>query len=134
VNVVPAEAALEADVRVSSDREAARITEAIRELRPRLTGASLQVRGGINRPPMERSSDIARLFGLAQEIGKEMGITLQEGSTGGASDGNFTAALGIPTLDGLGPIGQGAHSLDEFIEVESLAERAGLIAELIRRV
>jgi glutamate carboxypeptidase len=83
---------------------------------------------------MERSSDIARLFGLAQEIGKEMGITLQEGSTGGASDGNFTAALGIPTLDGLGPIGQGAHSLDEFIEVESLAERAGLIAELIRRV
>jgi glutamate carboxypeptidase len=134
VNVVPAEAGLEVDVRVSSDKEAARITEAIRELHPRMAGASLQIRGGINRPPMERSSDIAELFAVAREIAAEMGVTLEEGSTGGASDGNFTSALGIPTLDGLGPIGSGAHSLDEYIEIASLPVRAALIAELIRRV
>ena len=134
LNVVPAEAGLEADIRVSSEKEAARITEAIRDLKPHVAGASLQIRGGLNRPPMERSSDIERLFMLAREIAAEMGITLNEGSTGGGSDGNFTSALGIPTLDGLGPIGQGAHSLDEFVEVDSLPERAALIAELIRRV
>jgi glutamate carboxypeptidase len=134
LNVVPAEAGLEADIRVSSEKEAARITEAIRDLKPHVAGASLQIRGGLNRPPMERSSDIEQLFMLAREIAAEMGITLNEGSTGGGSDGNFTSALGIPTLDGLGPIGQGAHSLDEFVEVDSLPERAALIAELIRRV
>lgn len=134
VNVVPAEAGLEADVRISNNEEAARITEAMHALRPHVTGASLQLRGGINRPPMERTSDIARLFALARDISAEMGITLEEGSTGGASDGNFTSAIGIPTLDGLGPIGRGAHSLDEYVEVDSLPERAALIAELIRRV
>jgi len=134
VNVVPAVAGLEADVRISNNEEAARITAAIQGLRPRVSGAVLEVRGGINRPPMERSSETARLFVLAKEIASEMGITLEEGSTGGGSDGNFTSALGIPTLDGLGPIGRGAHSLDEYVDVESLPQRAALIAELIRRV
>jgi len=134
VNVVPAEAAVEIDVRVSNNEEAARITEAIRSLRSHLPGATLQIRGGINRPPMERTSDTARLFGLAREIAAELGFTLEEGSTGGASDGNFTSAMGIPTLDGLGPVGDGAHSLDEFVDVSSLPERAALIAGLILRV
>jgi len=134
VNVVPAEAAVEADVRISNNEEAARITAAIRGLQPHLPGASLQIRGGINRPPMERTSDTARLFQLAKEIAAERGIALKEGFTGGASDGNFTSALGIPTLDGLGAIGGGAHSLDEFVEMGSLAERAALIAGLIERI
>lgn len=134
LNVVPAEAGLEADVRVTTDTEAARVTEAVRELKPHVSGASLQIRGGFNRPPMVRSSDMERLFTVARTIASEMGVTLNEGSTGGGSDGNFTSALGVPTLDGLGPIGHGAHSLDEYVEIDSFPERAGLIAELIRRV
>ena len=134
VNVVPAEAAVEVDVRITSNEEAARITEMIRALRPRLPGATLHIRGGINRPPMERTSDTARLFEIAREIGEKLGIRIEEGSTGGASDGNFTAAMGIPTLDGLGPIGDGAHSLEEYVEISSLPERAALIAGLIRQI
>jgi len=134
VNVVPAEAAVEVDVRITSMEEAARITEAIRALRPHVPGATLHIRGGINRPPMERTTDIARLFDVARSIGKELGVEIQEGSTGGGSDGNFTAAMGVPTLDGLGPIGDGAHALEEFIEVESLPERAALLAGLIRGI
>ena len=134
VNVVPAEAGVEIDVRITSNEEAARVTEMIRALRPRLPGATLHIRGGINRPPMERTSDTARLFEIAREIGEELGIRIEEGSTGGASDGNFTAAMGIPTLDGLGPIGDGAHSLEEYVEIASLPERAALIAGLIRQI
>ena len=134
VNVVPAEAAVEIDVRITSNEEAARITKLIRALRPRLPGATLHIRGGINRPPMERTSDTGRLFEIARKIGEELGIRIEEGSTGGASDGNFTAAMGIPTLDGLGPIGDGAHSLEEYVEIASLPERAALIAGLIRQI
>jgi glutamate carboxypeptidase len=89
------------------------------------------VRGGINRPPMERTSETVRLFELARRIGHEIGIDLKEGSTGGASDGNFTAALGIPTLDGLGPVGDGAHAVHEWVDIDSLAPRAALLAGLI---
>jgi glutamate carboxypeptidase len=134
VNVVPAEAAVDLDVRITSNEEAARISKAIHALSPRLAGATLHIRGGINRPPMERTTDTARLFGVAQKIGEVLGIRIEEGPTGGASDGNFTAALGIATLDGLGPIGDGAHSLEEYIEIESLPERAALIAGLIRQI
>jgi glutamate carboxypeptidase len=134
VNVVPAEAAVDVDIRITSHEEAARITETIRALQPRLPGATLHIRGGINRPPMERTTDTARLFGIAQKVGEDLGIHIGEGSTGGASDGNFTAAMGIPTLDGLGPIGDGAHSLEEYIEITSLPERAALIAGLIRQI
>ena len=134
VNVVPAEAAVDVDVRITSNDEAARITQAVRALQPQVSGAVLHIRGGINRPPMERTTDIARLFEVARRIGEELGLDLQEGSTGGGSDGNFTAARGIPTLDGLGPIGDGAHALDEFVEVESIPERGALLAGLITEV
>src|SRR5688572_17132143 len=134
VNVVPAEAAVEIDVRIPNTEEAARVTAAIRALQPRLPGSVLHIRGGINRPPMQRTGDTAKLLGLARTIGAELGIVVDEGSTGGASDGNFTSAMGIPTLDGLGAIGDGAHSLEEFVEVESLPGRAALIAGLIRKV
>lgn len=134
VNVVPSEAAMEIDVRIAEPEEMVRLTEALHRLKPCVPGARLHVRGGINRPPMVRSKDTERLFMLARSIGESLGLDLREGSTGGGSDGNFTAALGIPTLDGLGPVGDGAHSRDEFIEVQSLPQRAALIAELIRRV
>jgi len=133
-NVVPAEAMVEVDVRVATLEQAEQITQGIRSLRPHLPGSRLEIRGGVNRPPMERTSATERLFTLAQSIAREMALPLQEGSTGGASDGNFTAAMGIPTLDGLGAVGDGAHSLDEFVEIESLPSRAALVAGLIQRV
>jgi glutamate carboxypeptidase len=101
---------------------------------PVLPGARLEIRGGINRPPMERTADTARLFGLARDLAGELGVVLAEGSTGGASDGNLTSALGIPTLDGLGPVGNGAHAESEYIEVSSFPLRAALVAGLLRRL
>jgi glutamate carboxypeptidase len=133
-NVVPAEAAIEIDVRIASTEEAGRITNEIRGLEPHLKGAVLEVRGGVNRPPMERTHETARLFEVARAVGSTLGIDIREGATGGASDGNFTSALGIPTLDGLGPVGDMAHGLGEFVEVESLQQRAALIAGLIEHV
>jgi len=130
-NVVPAEAAAEIDVRITSMGEAERVTRAIGALAPELPGARLEVSGSINRPPMERTSDTVRLFEVARRIAAQIGIDLKEGSTGGASDGNLTSALGIPTLDGLGAVGDGAHSVDEWVDVESLPARAALVAELI---
>jgi glutamate carboxypeptidase len=83
---------------------------------------------------MERTTDTVRLFELARSIGTEVGIDINEGSTGGASDGNFTSALGVPTLDGLGAVGDGAHSIDEYVDIASLPHRAALIAGLIQRI
>ena len=133
-NVVPAEAAIEVDVRIASMEAAERISKAVHALKPRLSGARLEIRGAISRPPMERTADTARLFSLAQLLGVEMGMDIQEGSTGGASDGNFTSALGIPTLDGLGAVGDGAHSTEEFVDIASLPQRAALIAGMIQRI
>jgi glutamate carboxypeptidase len=133
-NVVPAEAEVEVDVRVASNDEAVRMTKALRGLQPQLPGARLEIRGAINRPPMERSTNTVRLFELARSIGTGLGVDIDEGSTGGASDGNFTAALGIPTLDGLGAVGDGAHSIDEYVEIASLPMRAALLAGLIQRI
>ena len=94
-------------------------------------GARVVVKGGINRPPLERTPQIARLFTHAQSLMLDMGLTLGEASTGGGSDGNFTAALGVPTLDGLGCVGDGAHSPHEHVIVRKLPERAALIAGLL---
>jgi glutamate carboxypeptidase len=133
-NVVPAEAGVEVDVRVTTMEEAERIAHAIKSLGPELKDARLEIHGGINRPPMERTEDTARLFRLAQDLAAQIGMDLKEGSTGGASDGNFTAALGIPTLDGLGAVGGGAHATDEWVDISSLPERAALVAELIEKI
>ncbi len=133
-NVVPAEAAAEIDVRITSIEEAGRVSKMIQALMPELPGARLEIRGSINRPPMERTLETARLFEIARNIAAEIGIDLKEGSTGGASDGNFTSALGIPTLDGLGPVGDGAHAVYEWVDVESLPQRAALLAGLIEAV
>jgi len=131
-NVVPAEAAAEVDVRIASIEEAGRIAAMIKALSPELPGARLEIRGGINRPPMERNTETDHLFRAAREIAAEFGLDLKEGSTGGASDGNFTSAIGIPTLDGLGAVGGGAHAIDEWIEIDSLPQRATLLAGLIQ--
>jgi glutamate carboxypeptidase len=130
-NVVPAKAQVRIDVRASSLVEAQRVEHALRSLHPIAPGASLVVSGGFNRPPMERTPAIADLFARACAIARPLGFELTEGSTGGGSDGNFTAALGIPTLDGLGALGAGAHAENEHILIDSLPERAALLGALL---
>jgi len=130
-NVVAAEAEAHVDIRVETLAEAARIEAAIRGLQPHLPGAVLDIDGGLNRPPMERSSAMAALFETARRNAAAMGVELREGSTGGGSDGNFTAAIGVPTLDGLGPEGEGAHAAHEHVDTESFPRRVALLAGLL---
>ena len=130
-NVVAAHAEAEIDVRFARASEATRIVAAIEGLQPRLEGARLRIRGGVDRPPMERSPGVVRLAQLAQRLAAEAGFSLTEASTGGGSDGNFTAALGVPTLDGLGPDGGGAHADSEHLLVESWLRRTELLSLLI---
>jgi glutamate carboxypeptidase len=134
VNVVPDYARAELDVRVDTMAAVGRIEETLAALRPHVSGVTLLIGGGIERPPLERTPAVADLYALARTVAAEIGHGLTEGSTGGASDGNFTAARGVPTLDGLGAIGGGAHALDEHIIVEALPWRAALIAGLIARI
>jgi glutamate carboxypeptidase len=133
-NVIAAEAELQVDVRVTSTREARRIASAIQGLAPVLKGASIVTEGGFVRPPMERSEATGNLFRLASECGATLGLTLTEAAVGGGSDGNFTAALGVPTLDGLGAVGEGLHAENEQIAIDQLPLRAALLGELILRV
>lgn len=133
-NVVPAEARAYVDVRAVTVEEAERIDGLLKGLRPRTPGASLQVTGGMNRPPMERTEHTARLFAVAREIAGEIGFDLHEELTGGGSDGNFTAAVGCPTLDGLGAVGGGAHGLEEHVVIPEMPRRAALLAGLLARL
>lgn len=133
-NVISDQAEIEVDVRISSVAEGEKMARRILQLQPKLNGTSLEVTGGINRPPLERKSQIVQLFNRARTLAAEIGIELHEGSTGGASDGCFTAALGIPTLDGLGPDGAGPHALHEHVLVESLAPRAALLTQLVLKL
>jgi glutamate carboxypeptidase len=133
-NVISDQAEIEVDLRVSSITEGESMASRILGLQPKLKGSSLEVSGGINRPPLERNSMTLELFARAKGLAAEIGIELKEGSTGGASDGCFTAALGIPTLDGLGPDGAGPHALHEHVLIESLVPRAALLALLALRL
>jgi glutamate carboxypeptidase len=130
-NVVPHHARAELDIRFTHLADATKIERQLRALRPILPGARVEVRGGINRPPLERTPAVVALFRQAQELMRELGRALDETSVGGGSDGNFTAALGVPTLDGLGAIGNGAHSAGEHVIIGSLPERASLLAGLL---
>ena len=130
-NVVPADASAEVDVRATSLAAATAVEAALRAFAALTPGTKVTVRGGFVRPPMERTPAIAGLFARAQEIAARLGLELSEGSTGGGSDGNFTAALGVPTLDGLGVQGGGAHAENEHIRIDSLPERAALLAALL---
>ena len=133
-NVVPAEAEAKVDLRFWQPEDGERLVAAIRDLRPHLPGARVEVTGGINRPPMPRSEKNLALYGQARALAAEMGIDLREDAVGGGSDGNFTAALGVPTLDGLGVDGDGAHAENEHILVRDLPRRAALLTRLLQTV
>jgi glutamate carboxypeptidase len=130
-NVVPAEASAQVDVRIARMKDAAGIDKKMRSLRPFNRKCKIEISGGINRPPMERTDGVAALYKQAKAIAHELGWNLGEAAVGGGSDGNFTAGLGIPTLDGLGGVGDGAHAPHEHILISELPWRAALIAGLI---
>ena len=129
-NVIPDKARVLVDLRATRAADMLAVERKFRALRPILRGAKLQILGGFNRPPMERKNSAA-LYVRAKSIANEMGLTLGEACVGGGSDGNFTSALGIPTLDGLGAVGEGAHSAHENILICALPERAALLAGLL---
>jgi glutamate carboxypeptidase len=129
--VIASDARAEVDLRVVRLKDAAVIDRKFRALRPFDKRCSVSVEGGLNRPPMERSAGIVRLFRTAQGLARELGIEVEGSLTGGGSDGNFTAALGIPTLDGLGAVGEGAHATHESIRIDRIADRTALLAKLL---
>ena len=133
-NVVAAEASALMDVRVARMGDGLTIDEKLRSLKPYNSKCRIQISGGMNRPPMERTAAVAELFGKAQAIANDLGWDLEEASVGGGSDGNFTAALGIPTLDGLGAVGEGAHAEHESVVISDLPKRAALLSGLIAGV
>ncbi len=130
-NVVAGRASARIDVRVVTAEQAEGIEEAILGSRAITPGAVVKVEGGFNRPPMVRTPGVAALYERVRVIGRSVGLDLGEGSTGGGSDGNFTAAVGLPTIDGLGARGGGAHAAHEHVEIDSLPERAALLASLL---
>jgi len=130
-NVVAEHAFADIDVRIARASDAARVDRLFRSLRCADNGCKLEITGGINRPPMERKPGTVALYKLARKLAAELGFQLDEASTGGGSDGNFTAALGVPTLDGLGAVGEGAHAAHESIVVEHLVPRTALLAALL---
>jgi len=130
-NVVAAEAWVEFDVRIAHKADGARVEHKFAGLKPADKRCSLLVTGGLNRPPMERTAGTVKLYRQARGLAAELGLVLEEAATGGASDGNFTSALGIPTLDGMGAVGAGAHAPHESIELEHLAPRTALLAGML---
>jgi len=130
-NVVPDEAEAVVDFRVLVPEETARVEAAMRALRPVYPDTSIEISGGLNRPPFPNDERMQATFARAQQIAAAIGLQLKAGGSGGGSDGNFVAPLGIPLLDGLGTVGEGLHSEREYIFTSSLPERARLLAELI---
>ena len=133
-NVIPEFAECEIDVRFRTQVEAERIDGALRSLAPIDSRVSLELRGGINRPPMERTKEVVDLFNTARDLAADFGYTLQETQVGGASDGNFVAALGVPIIDGLGVHGAGAHMMTEHIIVSDIVPRATLVTLLLENL
>jgi len=130
-NVIAAEASAHIDIRVPAAPDGRALERKFRALKPFDKRCRLEVTGGLNRPPMERTKGVATLFLRAQRLAAEIGVDLAESSTGGGSDGNFTAALGIPTLDGIGAVGEGAHAAHESILIDRIADRVALLAKLV---
>ncbi|WP_353072855.1 M20 family metallopeptidase [Tunturiibacter gelidiferens] len=133
-NVVPSHASAEVDVRIAKASDAAYVDRLFRKLKVSDPHCKLTITGGINRPPMERKSGTIALFKKARELAAEIGFSLEEASTGGGSDGNFTAALGVPTLDGMGAVGDGAHAAHESVVIEHLVPRTALLAAMIANI
>jgi glutamate carboxypeptidase len=130
-NVVPAFASVAVDLRVARLRDALFLERKFRGLKAFDKRCRLEVTGGLNRPPMERTKEIGALFAKARGLAAELGVVLEESSTGGGSDGNFTAGMGVPTLDGLGTVGEGAHAANESILIDRIADRTALLAKLV---
>jgi glutamate carboxypeptidase len=130
-NVVAAEARAEVDVRIAKAKDEARVEKHFRSLRVFDNRCSLHVEGGLNRPPMERTRGTVALFKRAAKHARTLGFVLEEAATGGGSDGNFTSALGVPTLDGMGAVGEGAHALHESLLLEHMAPRTALLAAML---
>jgi glutamate carboxypeptidase len=131
-NVVAAEAAVEVDIRISRVRDFPALDRKFRALTPVDRRCSIAVEGGLNRPPMERTRGVVQLFGIARRIAaRRLGVELRESATGGGSDGNFIAALGVPVLDGIGGVGEGAHAENECILVNRIADRTALLAHVV---
>ena len=133
-NVIAADAAAEFDVRIKSAKQAAGIDRKLRSLKPFDKHCKLEMTGGVNRLPMERTAGVAALYRKAQEIAGQLKWELDEAAVGGGSDGNFTAGMGLPTLDGMGGVGEGAHAVHEFIVISELPRRALLLAGMIESV
>jgi glutamate carboxypeptidase len=133
-NVVPAHAEAVVDARIARANDAQRLQKLFRGLKPVNKKCKLEISGGINRMPMERTNGVVELYKKARAVAAELGFKLDEASVGGGSDGNFTAALGIPTLDGLGAVGEGAHAMHEHIVISELPRRVALVAGLLREI
>ena len=130
-NVVPDLARVDVDVRFTSAADAKALEKRLLGIKPILKGARVELHGGLNRPPLERTPQIAELYYHAQNLAQKLGFELGETATGGGSDGNFTAAVGVPTLDGIGAVGDGAHAPHEHVLIRALPQRAGMIAGLL---
>ncbi len=133
-NVVPAVAGAEIDFRAPRMKDYTALERKFRALKPFDKRCTIELTGGLNRPPMERTRGVVALFEKARKLAREMGVELEESATGGGSDGNFTAALGTPTLDGLGGVGEGAHALHESILIDRIADRTALLAKLVAAI
>jgi len=130
-NVVAEECWVEVDVRAPSSADARYLERQFASLKPFDKRCTIQVTGGMNRPPLERTAGVRALFRKARALAAELGVNLGESSAGGGSDGNFTAALGVPTLDGLGAVGEGAHAINESILIDRMADRIALLSKLV---
>jgi glutamate carboxypeptidase len=133
-NVVAEEARASIDARAATVSEARRLDAALRALRPLRPRTTVAIGGGFERPPLERTEAVARLYAEARSVAAALGFDLGEGPTGGGSDGNFCAAAGVSTLDGLGAVGDGAHAAHEHVLIDRLAPRAALVAGLLLRL
>jgi glutamate carboxypeptidase len=130
-NVIPDLCTLEVDVRVPRAADARHLERQFRKLKPFNRRCTIEAKGGLNRPPLERTVGVRKLFHLAKNAAADLGFALDECSVGGGSDGNFTAALGVPTLDGLGAVGEGAHAMNENVVISRITERTALLASLL---
>ena len=130
-NVIAAEATVEIDARIQKANQARGLDRKLRALKPKDKRCTLTLEGGINRFPMERTTGVAALYAKAKSIAQQIGWKLEEAAVGGGSDGNFTAGIGIPTLDGMGGVGEGAHAVHEHIIISELPRRAALLAGMI---
>ena len=133
-NVIADLATVEVDIRIAKLSEAPKLDRKFKALKPVDKRCSIEITGGLNRPPMERSKGVAALFEKARVLGRDIGVNVEESATGGGSDGNFTAAIGIPTLDGVGAVGLGAHTPHEHLFVNRIADRTALLAKLVAAI